>query len=94
MQRWSEEAQLLQEEMRRVMLFCENRAVWWDHRSSSRTNNLFLDLQDGTRAYAAKQASVLRKRAKEFARMWSSPGAGSEVEPDTDAESADDMEDE
>jgi hypothetical protein len=94
MQRWAEEISLLQEEMRRVLVYCEKHAVWWDNRSSSRTNQTFLDLQDGTRAYALKQASILRNRAKVFAKMWSSLGAASEVEPDMDAEGENDVEDE
>jgi hypothetical protein len=85
MQRWIEEVQLLQEEMCRVLAFCEHRAKWWDQLESARTN-VFLDVQDGARAYAAKQAIILRNRAKAFATMWASPGALSGAEPGSDDE--------
>jgi len=71
-QRWEEEVLLVQEEMRRVILFCHYRAEWWDKRVALRTD-MFLDLRDGVRAYAAKQASILRKRAAHFTALWSTP---------------------
>ena len=86
MQRWGEEVQLLQEEMRRVLAFCEYCAKWWDKQSSARTKDMFLDLQDGPHAYAAKQAAILCNRAKSFATMWAGPGVSSGVEPSSDDE--------
>ncbi|KAF9506632.1 hypothetical protein BS47DRAFT_1305001 [Hydnum rufescens UP504] len=73
MQQWGEEVQLLQEEMHQVLAFFEYQAAWWDSRGTSRTDTCFLDLRDGVRAYAAKQAAIYRNRRIEFASMWSSP---------------------
>ena len=88
MQCWTEEVQLLKEEMRRVLAFCDNRAAWWDERISLRGGDTFDNLRDGIHAYAAKQASILRNRAKEFAKLWTSPVTASpnEADPQLDAE--------
>jgi hypothetical protein len=86
MQRWTEEVQLLQEEMRRVLAFCEYHASWWDKRVSLRGGDIFDDLRDGIRAYAAKQASIQRSRAKEFAKLWASTATAIEADPLSDAE--------
>ncbi|KAF9503756.1 hypothetical protein BS47DRAFT_1369295 [Hydnum rufescens UP504] len=74
MQRWAEEVQLLQEEMHHVLQFSEYRATWWEDRKSLRMPGLLLDLSDGIHAYAAKQASIFRDRAKDFVWIWKTLG--------------------
>ncbi|KAJ7578939.1 hypothetical protein C8J56DRAFT_796992 [Mycena floridula] len=67
--RWEEEVQLLEEEMRRVLVTLEWKAWWWEQRIS------FLKFSDahsaGCAAYARKQAFLLRRLRSKFADMWS-----------------------
>jgi hypothetical protein len=86
MQRWGEEVQLLQEEMRRALAFFDYQAALWDSRATLRTDDQFLDLRDGVRAYAAKQASINRKRRIKFADAWATPSMVNNLDPDSDAE--------
>ncbi|KAF9507538.1 hypothetical protein BS47DRAFT_1366595 [Hydnum rufescens UP504] len=74
MQCWAEEVQLLQEEMRCVLQFSEYCAAWWEDWKSLHMPRLLLNLSDGIHAYAAKQASILHDRAKDFAQIWKTPG--------------------
>jgi hypothetical protein len=86
MQRWAEEIELLQEEMRRTLAYLEYRAVWWDNRCTLRTNTVFLDVRDGIRAYAAKQSAILRCRAKGFKKLWEGPRVVGSKESKTNGE--------
>ncbi|KAF9513470.1 hypothetical protein BS47DRAFT_1261818, partial [Hydnum rufescens UP504] len=70
MQRWMEEVRLLQEEMCRVLKFCDYHAAWWDARQTKWESGLPLDVRNGVWAYTTKQAAILCNRAKEFARIW------------------------
>jgi hypothetical protein len=74
MQHWAEEVQLLQEEMCQVLQFSEYHAAWWEDWKSLWMAGLLLDLSDGVHVYAAKQAFILRNRAKDFTQMWKTPG--------------------
>ncbi|KAF9512226.1 hypothetical protein BS47DRAFT_1297932, partial [Hydnum rufescens UP504] len=78
MQHWAEEVQLLQEEMCHILQFSEYRAAWWEDWKSLHMPGLLLDLSDGIHAYAAKQASILCNRAKDFAWIWKTPGVMSD----------------
>jgi hypothetical protein len=66
--------QLLQEEMHQVLQFSEYHATWWEDQKSLWTAGLLLDLSDSVHVYAAKQASILHNRAKDFMQMWKTPG--------------------
>jgi hypothetical protein len=63
--RWQEELILLEEEMRRVLKFCEWKALWWDQRV-----NCGLDvapaLTEGLQAYVLMQAG----RERVWERAW------------------------
>ena len=67
---WSEERDLVQEEMRRVLMYLEARAVWWENQGDRRSELCSADLAEGLRAYAVKQASILRSLRQCFAKMW------------------------
>jgi hypothetical protein len=86
MQQWAEEVMLLQEEIQQTLVFCETWATWWDNHSSLCSNDILLDIHDGIRAYAAKQAGILHSRGKQFAKMWATPGVEGELEPSAAAE--------
>ncbi|KAF9505610.1 hypothetical protein BS47DRAFT_1433238 [Hydnum rufescens UP504] len=83
MQHWAEEVQLLQEEMRRVLQFSEYHATWWEDQKSLHMPGLLLNLSDGIHVYAAKQASILRNRAKYFMQIWKTPGVSRRMMDDT-----------
>ncbi|KAI4517040.1 hypothetical protein K525DRAFT_211789 [Schizophyllum commune Loenen D] len=73
-ERWSEEVNILKEEMRRVLRFLQWRAQWWDDRA------LFVAALDpagraGVRAYALRQAYLARRLRASFHVTWSS-GSG------------------
>lgn len=68
--RWSEEVALLKEEMRRVLLFLENRAKWWTNLAYN-GNARPADLSEGVTAYALGQAQVQLDMAAKFEALWS-----------------------
>lgn len=67
--RWKEEVLLVQEEMRRVVVWFEWKASWWEQQALLRTNGSD-DILRGVKAYAYKQAAILRKMAKRCAWAW------------------------
>jgi hypothetical protein len=69
--RWNEEVQLVQEEMRRVLAFLEWKAVWWTEEGGRRLD-VTPDIADGIRAYASKQAHINRELAFSFKKRWGS----------------------
>ncbi|RDX40751.1 hypothetical protein OH76DRAFT_1459407 [Lentinus brumalis] len=74
-QRWSEEVELLEEEMRRVIQYHEWRAGWWEQRVGTTFQDR-PDYLEGANAYAYRQASIRRamrdfcKRAWQFCLMF------------------------
>lgn len=68
--RWSEEVELLQEEMRRVSAFLEWQTEWWEDRASPRT---WLDgmENEGVSAYAHRQAAIRRAMRTRCTSIWS-----------------------
>ena len=71
LERWTEEVELLQEEMRRVVTFLEWKSQDWLAKVEARTEgNLAPDIQSGLRAYAEKQAAIYHDLAVSFARLW------------------------
>ncbi|KAJ7017666.1 hypothetical protein C8F04DRAFT_1200144 [Mycena alexandri] len=68
--RWTEEVDLLEEEMRRVLQFLTWRAGWWEEQIGRR--GLPEGSQrEGETAYAARQAAVLIDLRDAFAQKWS-----------------------
>lgn len=66
--RWSEEVQLLQEEMRRTKDFFAWHADWWENIGP--TSERRVDIVEGMRAYAHRQASIRRKMRDWCANAW------------------------
>jgi len=70
LERWAEEVELLQEEMRRVIAFLEWKSVDWLAKVDARGGDLASDVQSGLRAYARKQAAIFHNLAMSFAKLW------------------------
>ena len=68
--RWMEEEELLQEEMRRVVIYLEWKSRWWSDKVGIRAGSCSLDIQHGVDAYARKQANVYHEVAVSFAGQW------------------------
>ena len=67
--RWKEEVELLDEEMRRSIRFCEWKMTWWDSQKDQRTT-VPSHIREGIVAYAAEQANAERQRATNWASHW------------------------
>ncbi|KAH7905933.1 hypothetical protein BJ138DRAFT_1017003 [Hygrophoropsis aurantiaca] len=67
--RWSEEVDLLQEEMRRVLQYFAWHATWWEEQGHSRSDG-DSELLEGRSAYAARQADLRRSLSGLFGAMW------------------------
>ena len=70
LERWSEEVELLQEEMRRVVMFLEWKSSAWLAKAEARGGSTALDVRSGLNAYAKKQAAVYHDLAVSFATFW------------------------
>ena len=68
--RWQEESDLLQEEMRRVVAFLEWKSMWWSEKVGARLGSITADVQHGINGYARKQASIYHKLAASLAHQW------------------------
>ena len=68
--RWTEELDLLQEEMRRTVAFLEWKSSSWGEGVGSRSGSVTADIQCGIDAYALKQASVYHELAVSLASQW------------------------
>jgi hypothetical protein len=68
--RWKEEAELLQEEMRRIIAFLEWKSTWWGEKVGSRLGSVTADVQHGVDSYARKQANVYHRLAASLAGQW------------------------
>ena len=64
--RWIEEEELLQEEMRRVVVFLEWKSRAWSEKVGVREGSCTPDIQRGVDAYARKQANIYREIATSF----------------------------
>ncbi|KAG5222594.1 CxC2 domain-containing protein [Salix suchowensis] len=67
--RWQEEVLLLEEEMRRAIAFCKWKAEYWDNAATTRCPD-DIDLREGIRAYAYRQAANERRRASQWKDKW------------------------
>ena len=79
--RWDEEWQLVQEEMRRVIAYLEWRASWW-HKQGRRCKVDDEGIMLGLRAYADRQAATLLDLARDSARHWIPDLAKEGIVPD------------
>jgi len=68
--RWVEEVELLQEEMRRVVIYLEWKAGVWSEKVGIRAGSCTPDIRHGVDAYARKQANVHHEIAVSFASQW------------------------
>ena len=68
--RWREELELLQEEMRRVVVFLEWKSSSWTGRVGARLGTVTADVQHGVDAYAHKQANTYYELAVSLANQW------------------------
>ncbi|KAG1778278.1 hypothetical protein EV702DRAFT_1026696 [Suillus placidus] len=67
--RWTEEVQLLLEEMQRVREFLSWHATWWDEQAGRRTGLPDAE-SEGIKGYAKRQASLRRNLQITFNDMW------------------------
>ena len=72
-ERWTEEVQLLQEEMRWIGVFFAYCVMQWESQAGRRLleiPSLDVGLQEGLRAYAAKQGAMYHDMAHTFKVKW------------------------
>lgn len=67
--RWSEEVDLLSEEMRRVLAFLEWQAEWWVTQRERRIG-LTPEQAEGVIAYAERQAALRLAMRSRFKSNW------------------------
>jgi len=77
--RWSEEVELLHEEMRRVIQFFRWQVNWWEEQQYLRSDQV-PEVLEGLAAYAAKQASIRRAFEAHFCKLWA-PYLSTDVAP-------------
>ena len=71
--RWGEEVQIIQEEMRRTIVYYEWKQKWWleqKDQQKDRQTACEESIQHGIIAYSEKQAHYCKCLAKEFAMAW------------------------
>ncbi|KAJ7037089.1 hypothetical protein C8F04DRAFT_1180815 [Mycena alexandri] len=68
--RWTEEVDLLEEEMRRIQQFLTWRAGWWRERADGRGREQDGPQREGERAYAYRQAKLQEDLCANFAAKW------------------------
>ena len=68
--RWKEESDLLQEEMRRIIAFLEWKSAWWAGKAGSRSGSITSDIQHGVDSYARRQSSVYHQLAVTLSKQW------------------------
>ena len=90
--RWTEEVQLLKEEMWRVQKTLEWKAEWWNQQQVG-WPGVDNPIHKGVRAYASRQAHIQQSLHERFTRLWekllvplasqeeSNEGPGSSVDP-------------
>ena len=67
--RWEEEVQIIQEEMRRTIVYYEWKQQWWIKQNPQLTS-CEDTIQLGISAYSQKQAHYCKCMAESFARAW------------------------
>ncbi|KAJ3710041.1 hypothetical protein C8R42DRAFT_597743 [Lentinula raphanica] len=74
-QRWREEVLILEEEMRRTLVYFEWKAAWWE--AKAEVQDFEADHAAGVSAYAFQQANVWRSLKSSFERLWARNTDGS-----------------
>lgn len=70
-ERWWEEVVLLNEEMRRVLQFCEWKQLWWHQQLGRRVlGDSDRPLMEGLHAYAAQQAGLEVQIVSDWSEKW------------------------
>lgn len=67
--RWTEEVELIEEEMRRTKQFLTWQAGWWESQVTPPSLRMS-DLVEGINAYAHRQASIRRRMHDYCAQAW------------------------
>ena len=70
LERWKEEVELLEEEMRRVVMFLERKSQDWLAKVEAPCGNTTPDIESGLKAYAGKQAAIYHNIALSFTKCW------------------------
>lgn len=81
MHRWEEEVELTLEEMCHVLCYMDWCAEYWCGLVSLR-KDLDTTVQEGTAAYAEKQAYIVRAMARNFSQQWVPVLDGHSIVPD------------
>lgn len=68
-ERWTEEVELVQEEMRRTIESCRWKANWWRANAAVR-RDITPELADGLAAYAFEHADLEERFAQDLERRW------------------------
>ena len=68
--RWAEEKELLQEEMRRVIAYLEWKSCMWAKKVGVRHGSCTSDIQRGIDSYARKQTHIHHELAVSFVSKW------------------------
>ncbi|KAJ7651829.1 hypothetical protein B0H17DRAFT_877994, partial [Mycena rosella] len=68
--RWTEEVDLLEEEMLRILVFLQWKADWWRLLRDGRPLVEDEDLREGLEGYAACQASIFDNMKARFEENW------------------------
>lgn len=68
-ERWTEEVELVHEEMRRTIEYCRWQSRWWAASATER-QGLPLELQEGVAAYACEHADLEERFARDLERRW------------------------
>ncbi|KAI6098841.1 hypothetical protein EDD16DRAFT_1527072 [Pisolithus croceorrhizus] len=72
---WSEEVQLLQEEMQHTKHFLKYKAKWWEqHRELPSNVSIDSYVREGISAYANQQATLQHKLSNHFSTLWCQVG--------------------
>lgn len=70
--RWSEEASLVKEEMRRVLAYLSWHEKWWLNQANRRDSEEGQKsaLSEGLSAYAFRQANIRSRMREYFTKLW------------------------
>lgn len=79
--RWTEERQLVLEEMRRVLAYLRWKSKWWIDAGQGR-DDISPELTSGVRAYANKQAAICIAIAYQCASHWQKVLKAAEIIPE------------
>ncbi|KAG5649732.1 hypothetical protein H0H81_002261 [Sphagnurus paluster] len=67
--RWEEELELLEEEMRHILVFLSWKADWWDGRVARRLD-MDAATQEGLSSYVCRQVSIQHALRHQFEELW------------------------